>query len=85
MQDNIRLSMSGKGNCYDNAAAERFYVTVKLEAIPEDIFRFTTRSTLGVIRLHGGVLQPATAALRHRLCPSGQPRRLSSRYSKNWG
>lgn len=34
----IRLSMSSTGNCYDNAAAESFFATVKLEAIPEDIF-----------------------------------------------
>ena len=35
---NIRLSMSSTGNCYDNAAAESFFATVKLEAIPEEIF-----------------------------------------------
>jgi putative transposase len=34
----ICLSMSSTGNCYDNAAAESFFATVKLEAIPEDIF-----------------------------------------------
>lgn len=34
----IRLSMSSTGNCYDNAPAESFFATVKLEAIPEDIF-----------------------------------------------
>jgi putative transposase len=34
----IQLSMSSTGNCYDNAAAESFFATVKLEAIPEDIF-----------------------------------------------
>jgi putative transposase len=34
----IRLSMSGTGNCYDNAPAESFFATVKLEAIPEGIF-----------------------------------------------
>jgi putative transposase len=34
----IRLSMSSTGNCYDNAAAESFFATVKLEAIPESIF-----------------------------------------------
>ena len=34
----IHLSMSSTGNCYDNAAAESFFATVKLEAIPEDIF-----------------------------------------------
>jgi putative transposase len=35
---NIRLSMSSTGNCYDNAAAESFFATVKLEAIPKGIF-----------------------------------------------
>lgn len=34
----IRLSMSSTGNCYDNAPAESFFATVKLEAIPERIF-----------------------------------------------
>jgi putative transposase len=28
-------SMSGSGNCYDNALAESFFATLKLEAIPE--------------------------------------------------
>jgi transposase InsO family protein len=30
--------MSSTGSCYDNAAAESFFATVKLEAIPEGIF-----------------------------------------------
>ncbi|PJF24783.1 MAG: hypothetical protein CUN53_16090, partial [Phototrophicales bacterium] len=34
----IHLSMNSAGNCYDNAAAESFFATVKLEAIPEGIF-----------------------------------------------
>lgn len=34
----ICLSMSSTGNCYDNAAAESFFATVKLEAIPEHTF-----------------------------------------------
>lgn len=29
----IQLSMSSTGNCYDNAAAESFFATVKLEAV----------------------------------------------------
>jgi putative transposase len=37
-EDNIRLSMSGTGNGYDNTTAESFFATVKLEAIPEGIF-----------------------------------------------
>ena len=30
--------MSSTGNCYDNAAAESFFATVKLETISEGIF-----------------------------------------------
>lgn len=34
----IRLSMSGAGNCYDNAVAESFFATVKLEAVAGRVF-----------------------------------------------
>jgi transposase InsO family protein len=34
----IRLSMSSTGHCYDNAPAESFFATVKLEAMSEGIF-----------------------------------------------
>jgi transposase InsO family protein len=34
----IRLSMSSTGNCYDNASAESFFATVKLEAIRGQVF-----------------------------------------------
>jgi transposase InsO family protein len=30
--------MSSSGNCYDNAAAESFFATVKLEAVRGEIF-----------------------------------------------
>ena len=32
------LSMSGTGDCYDNAAAKSVFSTVKMEAIPEGVF-----------------------------------------------
>lgn len=32
-QAHLRLSMSDKGNCYDNAVAESFFATLKLEAV----------------------------------------------------
>jgi transposase InsO family protein len=61
----IRLSMSGRGNCYDNAAAESFFATVKLEAIPEALFashREARRALFDYIevfynrqRLHSGI------------------------------
>ncbi|MFT4962022.1 MAG: putative transposase [Paracoccaceae bacterium] len=38
--------MSGKGNCYDNAAVETFFKTIKAELIWRDTWE-THRSTLG--------------------------------------
>lgn len=38
----IKCSMSGKGNCYDNALKESFYHTLKVELVHEK--RFATRS-----------------------------------------
>lgn len=41
-QDNgIKLSMSGKGNCYDNAVIESFFHTLKTEHVYQ--YKFTTR------------------------------------------
>ncbi len=61
----IRLSMSSTGNCYDNAAAESFFATVKLEAIPEDIFASRQQARMALFayievfynreRLHSGI------------------------------
>ncbi len=30
-QDGFKVSMSGKGNCYDNAAVETYFKTIKAE------------------------------------------------------
>ena len=61
----IRLSMSSTGNCYDNAAAESFFATVKLEAIPEGIFTSRRKARTALFdyievfynrqRLHSGI------------------------------
>ena len=61
----IRRSMSGAGNCYDNAAAESFFATVKLEAIPEGIFPSRQEARMALFdyievfynrqRLHSGI------------------------------
>ena len=71
---NIRLSMSSTGNCYDNAAAESFFATVKLEAIPEGIFASRQQARLALFdyievfynrqRLHSGIgyARPASRA-----------------------
>jgi transposase InsO family protein len=61
----IRLSMSSTGNCYDNAAAESFFATIKLEAIPEGIFASRQEARMALFdyievfynreRLHSGI------------------------------
>jgi len=61
----IRLSMSSTANCYDNAAAESFFATVKLEAIPEGLFASQRQARAALFdyievfynrqRLHSGI------------------------------
>lgn len=61
----IRLSMSTTGNCYDNAATESFFATVKLEAVPEGIFASRQQAHMDLFayievfynrqRLHSGI------------------------------
>jgi putative transposase len=61
----IRLSMSSTGNCYDNAPAESFFATVKLEAMPEGIFASHQEARMALFdyievfynrqRLHSGI------------------------------
>lgn len=70
----IRLSMSGTGNCYDNAPAESFFATVKLEAIPEGVFASRQQARMALFdyievfynrqRLHSGInyARPASFA-----------------------
>ena len=64
-QAHIRLSMSSTGNCYDNAPAESFFATVKLEATPEGIFASRQDARMALFdyievfynrqRLHSGI------------------------------
>jgi putative transposase len=61
----LRLSMSSTGHCYDNAPAESFFTTLKLEAIPEGIFGSRQEARMALFdyievfynrqRLHSGI------------------------------
>ena len=64
-EDQLRLSMSSTGNCYDNASAESFFATVKLELVRGRVFasRLEARQELfdfievfyNQQRLHSGI------------------------------
>lgn len=41
-------SMSGSGNCYDNAMAESFFATLKLEAIHRQVFATRSEARLAI-------------------------------------
>jgi len=61
----IRLSMSSTGNCYDNAPAESFFATVKLEAMADGLFASRREARMALFdyievfynrqRLHSGI------------------------------
>jgi len=59
-------SMSAKGNCYDIAAAESFFATLKRELVGGDVYR-TRADARCTDRVHRGVLQPPTNARLARL------------------
>jgi transposase InsO family protein len=64
-ESNICLSMSSTGSCYDNAAAESFFATLKLEAMPDGVFASRQQARMALFdyievfynrqRLHSGI------------------------------
>lgn len=45
----ITCSMSGKGNCWDNAVAESFFATLKVEFTYETLFRTRAQATTEIV------------------------------------
>ena len=45
-KNGILISMSGKGNCFDNAMVETFFKTLKAELVWRTVFRSRTEATL---------------------------------------
>lgn len=77
----IHLSMSGTGNCYDNAPAESFFATLKLAALPDGSFA-SRREAQAVLfdyievfynrqRLHSGIGD--TCPVSRAITPTGTP------------
>ena len=54
----IRISMSGKGNCYDNAMVETFFKTLKSELIWRTIFQTRAEAMHAIGRYIDGFYNP---------------------------
>lgn len=66
----FRQSMSGKGNCYDNAQAESFFSRFKAELIEGGIFESVEQARSEIRRVHRRLLQSNPAAFRFGLSQS---------------
>jgi putative transposase len=49
-QDNITQSMSGKGNCYDNALAESFFATLRTEEISDTPYQTRQQAKTSIFK-----------------------------------
>jgi transposase InsO family protein len=50
----IRISMSGKGNCYDNAMVETFFKTIKSELVWRTVFYTRAQAEQAIARYIDG-------------------------------
>jgi transposase InsO family protein len=57
-QAGITISMSGKGNCYDNAMVETFFKTLKSELIWRTVFLTRQDATAAIARYIDGFYNP---------------------------
>ncbi|MGS0639387.1 integrase core domain-containing protein, partial [Citrobacter sp. VF227] len=54
----IVISMSGKGNCYDNAMVETFFKTLKSELVWRTAFQTRAEATIALARYIDGFYNP---------------------------
>ena len=54
----IQISMSGKGNCYDNAMVETFFKTIKSELVWRTIFYTREQAETAIARYIDGFYNP---------------------------
>lgn len=54
----IRISMSGKGNCYDNAMVETFFKTIKSELVWRTVFYTRDQAKQAIARYIDGFYNP---------------------------
>ena len=63
----LLISMSGKGNCYDNAVVETFFKTIKSELIWPVSWQTRSQAENAVGQIHRRVLQSDPPPLDARL------------------
>lgn len=68
---NMKASMSGKGNCYDNAPVESFWGTLKTELVHHRRYETRCEAEGEITEYIDSVLQPSAAASASRLCVAG--------------
>jgi transposase InsO family protein len=54
----LRISMSGKGNCYDNAMVETFFKTIKSELVWRTVFYTRAEAATAIARYIDGFYNP---------------------------
>jgi putative transposase len=54
----IQISMSGKGNCYDNAVVETFFKTLKSEVVWRTVFQTRAKARDAIGRYIDGFYNP---------------------------
>lgn len=54
----VRISMSGKGNCYDNAMVEAFFKTLKSELVWRTVFNTRDQAESAIARYIDGFYNP---------------------------
>jgi transposase InsO family protein len=59
----FKASMSGKSNCYDNAAVETFFKSLKAELIWRMKLQTREQAEKSLVWIHQSILQPETMAL----------------------
>ena len=57
-QHDFKVSMNGKGNCYDNAAVETFFKTIKAELIWRDTWNTRRHAKMAIFEYINGFYNP---------------------------
>jgi putative transposase len=78
----ILVSMSGKGNCCDNAMVETFFKTLKSELVWRTIFYTRQEAERAIGRYIDGFYNPVRRPFRPRLHKSGSVRKNGRRMSQ---